>query len=110
MSDLRLLLFAAGIDIGDVGYKSKGGYVLTRYNDEGPYQLGNCFFRSQKANVHEWSEKKYGGVKPPGTAYGSGIPLPWDKDKYDHWHEDPVAKAEHTKRMRKGRWRREVEI
>ena len=53
--DIATLLSEAGIEVTDIG-KSSGKYCLARYNDEGPYEMGNCRFVTFAQNL---SEKKH---------------------------------------------------
>ena len=46
------LVKEANIKSSDLGF-SGNGYVLARYNDEGPYKYGNCRFITQAANAKE---------------------------------------------------------
>ena len=48
--DVRYLLNEAGITIWGVGRK---GYYLSRHNDQGPYEIGNCEFKWWEDNVKE---------------------------------------------------------
>ena len=50
---LYLLLYAARITIHDIG-KKRGEYVLGRFDDTGPYELGNCRFITVEQNNAEW--------------------------------------------------------
>jgi len=51
------LLDEAGISILDVG-KTKGKYQLARYDDTGPYEIGNCRFILQYDNIQEqWTDE-----------------------------------------------------
>ena len=51
-SDIHLLLYQAGITIDQVG-KGREDYALARYNDTGPYALGNCRFITVLENIRE---------------------------------------------------------
>ena len=46
------LLRDANLKSSDLGF-SGNGYVLARYNDTGPYAVGNCRFITQKQNSDE---------------------------------------------------------
>ena len=53
---LKSLLAEASISILDVG-NGKGKYNLSRYQDKGNYEIGNCRFITQLDNI---MEKEYG--------------------------------------------------
>lgn len=46
------LVEEAGLISSQLGFKGEN-YVLARYNDEGPYKVGNCRFITQKENMAE---------------------------------------------------------
>lgn len=50
--DYCMLVKEANLRSSDIGYHGKG-YDLARYNDEGPYKLGNCRFITHKENTKE---------------------------------------------------------
>lgn len=51
LTDILDLCIEAGITIWDVG---NAKYVLGRYGDTGPYEIGNCRFITQQENIKEW--------------------------------------------------------
>jgi hypothetical protein len=50
--ELCLLMKEAGIVLSNWGFTG-GYYVLARFNDEGPYEYGNCRFITQYENMKE---------------------------------------------------------
>ena len=50
--DIQTLLDEAGITIFDVG-RTSNEYVLARYNDTGPYEMGNCRYITFAENISE---------------------------------------------------------
>jgi len=50
--DWCFLVAEAGLRSSDLGFSGKN-YVLARYGDEGPYEVGNCRFTTQQQNVLE---------------------------------------------------------
>ena len=52
LDDLQYLLLEANITIDDVG-RCRGEYHLARYNDRGPYAIGNCRFITHLENQRE---------------------------------------------------------
>ena len=67
--DIHFLLYQARITIDQVG-KGREQYALARYNDTGPYALGNCRFITVLENIREkdWvngNQGKY--VRTPET-------------------------------------------
>lgn len=51
-SDYCRLVFDTGLKSSQLGFSGEY-YVLARYNDEGPYKIGNCRFVTQLENSHE---------------------------------------------------------
>ena len=47
-----LLVKEAGLKSSQLGFKGEG-YVLARYNDQGPYKYGNCRFITHAENIAE---------------------------------------------------------
>ena len=48
------LVQEAGLVSSQLGFAGTGkNYVLARYNDEGPYEIGNCRFITQHENLVE---------------------------------------------------------
>lgn len=50
--DFCFLIRSAGLKSSDLGFTGKN-YVLARFNDTGPYAIGNCRFISHKENMAE---------------------------------------------------------
>jgi len=48
----RKLVRRARLKSSDLGFSGRG-YVLARYNDTGPYEMGNCRFITQLENARE---------------------------------------------------------
>ena len=51
--DLCTLLEEAGITSADMSGHRADGYVLGRYGDTGPYEIGNCRFITVRENLAE---------------------------------------------------------
>ena len=58
-----LLVKEAGLKSSQLGFNGDG-YVLARYNDEGPYTWGNCRFITQKENLAERKVSKQMRIAP----------------------------------------------
>lgn len=52
------LIHDAGLHSSDLGYKGNN-YDLARYNDKGPYKVGNCRFITHKENMDEMASHRY---------------------------------------------------
>lgn len=52
------LIYEAGLHSSDLGYKGNK-YDLARYNDQGPYEIGNCRFITHKENMDEMANHTY---------------------------------------------------
>lgn len=52
------LIHDAGLHSSDLGYKGNR-YDLARYNDQGPYEVGNCRFITHKENMDEMADHTY---------------------------------------------------
>ena len=53
----------------------RGQYVMSRYNDIGPYSIYNTFFQPTEENVRQGSY----GKKKPGTSQKLKGHIPWNK-------------------------------
>ena len=60
MDTLDTLLEEAGIEFEQIG-RHRGDYHLSRYNDTGPYALGNCRFITMEENLAERVPSSEGG-------------------------------------------------
>ena len=59
--DVYTLLDEAGITLDDIGKKAHE-YQLARYDDTGPYEMGNCRFVTMRENMAERSANDFSAV------------------------------------------------
>ena len=108
--DYLSLIIEADITESDIGWGASK-YCLGRYGDDGPYQIGNCRFITNRENGIEGTEtrKRRGDGNPGGVNligenhwnHKGFVVTPWGKfESLRKAANDPNALFGHTKIMK----------